>query len=113
MAESNAVAEIEKVADRYIAVWNEPNADSRREAVAGLWIEDGTYTDPLVAVEGHQDIEGVISGVRKQFPGYVFRLTGNADAHHNVVRFRWKLVPEESDGSVVEGFDVAVVSDDG
>ncbi len=44
MAESNAVAEIEKVANRYIAVWNEPNADSRREAVAGLWIEDGTYT---------------------------------------------------------------------
>ena len=48
----------------------------------------------MVAVEGHQDIEGVISGVRKQFPGYIFRLTSNADAHHNVVRFRWKLVPE-------------------
>ena len=26
VAESNAVAEIEKGADRYIAVWNEPNA---------------------------------------------------------------------------------------
>jgi len=112
VAESNAVAEIEKVADRYIAVWNEPDAESRRQAVAGMWTEDGTYTDPLAAVEGRQDIEGVIAGVREQFPGHVFRLIGNADAHHNVLRFRWELVPEGSDESVVEGFDVAVVADD-
>jgi hypothetical protein len=36
VTESKAVAEIEKVADRYIAVWNEPHAESRRYAVAGL-----------------------------------------------------------------------------
>ncbi len=112
MAESNAVAEIEKVADRYIAVWNEPDAESRRQAVARLWTEDSTYTDPLAAVEGRQDIERVITGVREQFPGHAFRLIGNADAHHNVVRFRWELVPEGTDESVVEGFDVAVVADD-
>lgn len=113
MTQSNAVAEIEKVADRYIAVWNEPDAESRRRAVAGLWTEDGIYTDPLAAAEGRQDIEEVISGVREQFPGYVFRLIGNADGHHNVVRFRWELVSEGGDKSVVEGFDVAVVADDG
>ncbi len=68
MAERNAVEEIEKIAERYIAVWNEPDAESRRQAVAGLWTEDGTYTDPLAAVEGHVDIEGVIASVRGQFP---------------------------------------------
>lgn len=113
MAESNAVAEIEKVADRYIAVWNEPDAESRRQAVAGMWTEDGTYIDPLTAAEGRQAIEEVITGVREQFPGYVFRLIGNADVHHNVLRFRWELVPEGGDESVVGGFDVAVVADDG
>ncbi len=107
MTESKTVAKVEKVADRYIAVWNEPDAESRRYAVAGLWTEDGTYTDPLVAVEGRQGIEGMIAGVREQFPGHVFRLIGDADAHHNVVRFRWELIPEGSDESVVEGFDVA------
>ena len=113
MAESNAVTQIEKVADRYIAVWNEPDAEGRRRAVAELWTEGGTYTDPLVAAEGWQAIEEVINGVREQFSGYVFELIGDADAHHNVVRFRWELVPEGSDESVVEGFDVAVVADDG
>lgn len=113
MAQSNPVAEIEKVADRYIAVWNEPDAESRRQAIAALWTEDATYTDPLAAVEGRQDIEGVIASVRDQFPGHAFRLLGDADAHHNVLRFRWELVPEGSEESVVEGFDVAVVADDG
>jgi hypothetical protein len=107
VTESKAVAEIEKVADRYIAVWNEPHAESRRYAVAGLWTEVGTYTDPLGTVEGRQAIERVIAGVRKQFPGHVFRRIGDADAHHNLVRFSWGLVPEGSDESVVESFDVA------
>ena len=113
MTQSNAVTRIEDIPQRYIAVWNEPDAESRRRTVAGLWTEDGTYTDPLAAAEGRQAVEGVITGVREQFPGHFFRLLGNADTHHNVVRFRWELVPEGGDESVVEGFDVAVVADDG
>lgn len=114
MTQSNAVTRrVEEIPQRYIAAWDEPDAESRRRAIAGLWTEDGTYTDPLAAAEGRQAIEGVITGVREQFPGHTFRLLGNADTHHNVVRFRWELVPEESDESVVEGFDVAVVADDG
>ena len=113
MAESNALAETEKVADRYMAVWNEPDAESRRQAVAALWTEDGTYTDPLVAVEGHEAIAAMIVGVREQFPGLVFRSLGDIDAHHDVARFGWELVPEGGGESLVVGFDVAVVADDG
>lgn len=58
MTESKAIAEVEKVADRYIAVWNELDKESQRHAVAELWTEDDTYTDPLSAVEGQQAIEG-------------------------------------------------------
>ncbi len=112
MTKSKAVSEIEKVADRYIMVWNEPDAKSWRHAVAGLWTEDGPYTDPLATVEGQRVIEGVTTGVREQFPGHIFRRIGSADTHHNVVRFRWELVPEGSNEPVVEGFDVAVVADD-
>ena len=86
MAQSNAVAQIEKVAESYIAVWNEPNAEGRRQAVVALWTEDGTYTDPLAAVEGHENIEGVIAGVREQFPGHAFRLVGDADGCCTKVR---------------------------
>jgi hypothetical protein len=111
--ESEAATPIRDVVDRYIAVWNEPDADARRRAVAELWTEDGTYTDPLAAAEGHEAIEAVIAGTREQFPGHVFKLFGDIDAHHGVVRFGWELVPEGGDESVVVGFDVAVATSNG
>ena len=113
MAESNAAATMGRVVDRYLAAWNEPDADARRLAVAELWTEDGTYTDPLAAVRGHEDIGEAIGGAREMFPGHVFRQIGGADAPHNVVRFGWELVPDDGGESVVVGFDVAVVAEDG
>ena len=113
MTENNAASKIEEAVDRYIAVWNEPDADIRRHAIAELWTEDGSYTDPLAGVEGHRAIGEMIAGARKQFQGCAFKLTGNIDAHHDIVRFGWELVPEGGAESVVIGFDVAVVTEGG
>jgi hypothetical protein len=33
----------QELAGRYVAVWNEPDAKLRREAIRGLWAEDGTH----------------------------------------------------------------------
>ncbi len=114
MKESEAGTPIRDVVERYIAVWNEPDAGARSRAVTELWTDEGTYTDPLAAAEGHEAIEAVIAGAREQFPGHVFKLIGDIDAHHDIVRFGWELVPEGGgDESVVVGFDVAVVAGDG
>ena len=32
----------EQLADRYMALWNEPDADRRRRMIAELWTEDGS-----------------------------------------------------------------------
>ncbi len=47
------------------------------------------------------------------FPGHVFEFAGKVDAHHDVVRFGWELVPEGGGEATVVGFDVAVVAEDG
>jgi SnoaL-like domain len=113
VTESDAATPIRDVVNRYIAVWNEPDADARSRAVAELWTEDGTYADPLATTEGHEAIEAVIAGAREQFPGHIFKLIGGIDAHHDIVRFGWELMPKGGDEPVVVGFDVAVVADDG
>jgi SnoaL-like protein len=107
------VSDLNDLTIRYIAAWNEPDADSRARAVAALWTEDGSYTDPLAAVEGHQGIMTVITKARQMFPGHVFTLSGNVDAHHNVVRFGWALAPAGAAEPAVIGFDVAVAAPDG
>ncbi|BCB87409.1 nuclear transport factor 2 family protein [Phytohabitans suffuscus] len=107
------MSDFKELADRYIAAWNEPDADVRRAAIGGLWADDGTYTDPLASVVGHDAIAAVVAGARERFPGYMFRLLGPVEGHHGIGRFAWELVPGAGGESVVEGSDVAVVGDDG
>ena len=102
--------EVEQVIDRYIATWNETDPATRRELIARAWTEDGSYLDPLMCGKGLDGIDAMIGGVQTQFPGYRLRRTGELDAHNNVVRFSWKLGPE--DGPAVDGsVDFGVVSD--
>lgn len=100
------------IAQNYIDTWNETDPAARRAAVERLWAADGSYTDPLADVRGHDQIEATIAAVRAQFPDFVFRLAGPVDAHHRQVRFGWELGPVDGEAPVV-GFDVAVADEHG
>lgn len=49
-----------ELADRYVAVWNEPSPDARRAAVSALWAEDGVHVlqppEDAVKAAGSLDI---------------------------------------------------------
>ncbi|GIH12833.1 nuclear transport factor 2 family protein [Rugosimonospora africana] len=107
------MSDFTELVGRYLAIWNEPDASVRRAAIAGVWTESGSYTDPLAAVDGHDAIDALIGAARAQFPGLVFESNGPVDAHHNTARFGWRLVPAGGGDSIVEGFDVAVLAEDG
>ncbi|MGY1729293.1 nuclear transport factor 2 family protein [Geodermatophilus sp. SYSU D01062] len=100
------------LADRYLAAWNETDPAARRALVEALFTEDVTYTDPLADVAGRDGLDATIAAVQAQFPGFVFRLAGPADAHHGQVRFTWHLGPDGAEPPVT-GFDVAVTDGDG
>jgi SnoaL-like domain len=100
------------LAARYLAVWNETDPAARRAAVTDLFTEDARYTDPLADVTGRDAIEATIAAVQAQFPGFVFRLAGPVDAHHEQVRFTWHLGPEGQEAPIA-GFDVAVTDGNG
>ncbi|MFI6817011.1 nuclear transport factor 2 family protein [Nonomuraea sp. NPDC050328] len=98
---------------RYLAAWNETDADARAKAVADLWTEDGTYTDPLADVAGHEAIAAVIAGAQGMFPGLVFTAGQVFEAHHDVARFTWHLAPEGATEPVAIGFDVVRLTPEG
>jgi hypothetical protein len=72
-----------------------------------LYTSDASYTDPLAVAEGREAIAATIAAVREQFPGFVFRLAGPVDGHHNQARFGWELGPAGQPAPIV-GFDLAV-----
>ena len=100
------------LADRYLAAWNETDPAARTAAVAALFADDVLYTDPLVAAEGRPALEATIAAVQQRFPGFVFRLSGTADAHHAQLRFGWELGPAGQDAPIA-GSDVALVDEGG
>lgn len=103
-----------RVVERYLDSWNQADGDARRAAIAELWSTDGTYVDPLADVVGHDGLASLIEAIQQQLPGHVFRLVdGSVDAHHNVMRFGWELVPTEGGEPVAVGFDVAVTGAEG
>ncbi|MEU6714834.1 nuclear transport factor 2 family protein [Nonomuraea sp. NPDC046802] len=98
--------------ERYVAAWNETDPAARAKAVAELWTEEGTYTDPLADVVGHAAIAAVIEGAQGMFPGLVFTPGDLYDAHHHISRFTWHLGPEGGE-PVATGFDVVELAEDG
>jgi hypothetical protein len=121
-----------ELADRYIAVWNEPSPEARRAAVSELWTEDGVHIlEPpeevakvagrpgigLTAVfqaRGHEELVARITSAHEEFVAsgqMTFRLGGDVTRPHDMVRFRWEGV---SDGEVVGGgSDVLLLDVDG
>jgi hypothetical protein len=112
LGESGHMTTYTEIARRYIDSWNETDPAARRAAVDSLYAEDATYIDPLAVAEGREAIASTIAAVQQQFPGFVFRLAGPVDGHHNQARFGWELGPAGEPAPIV-GFDVAVTDDDG
>ncbi|MFE2377448.1 nuclear transport factor 2 family protein [Streptomyces sp. NPDC059398] len=104
----------ETAVDRYFEAWNAAGrpAETAR-AVAAAWTEDGSYTDPLADVSGHDGIAAVITAAGEQFPGFEFRRTGTVDGHHGIARFGWELVSRADGSAPVAGFDVIALAEDG
>ncbi len=98
---------------RYLEAWNAGDPAARAEAVAAAWTQDGGYTDPLADVSGHDGISALIAAVREQFPGFVFRLSGDVDGHHDTARFSWELVSAADGSAPVAGSDVITLDGQG
>jgi hypothetical protein len=102
-----------KLVEGYFAMWNEADAAARREVVTATWTPDATYVDPMFGADGYDGLDTMVAAVHEQFPGHVFRLTGDVDAHHDRLRWTFALVPEAGGAPVATGLDVAVVAADG
>jgi hypothetical protein len=98
--------------ERYLACWNETDAEARRALIAANWSEHPHYTDPLVDIEGRAALDATIAAVQQQFLGLVFTAVGPVDAHHQQARFSWGLGPQDAEPIVI-GFDVVALDDDG
>lgn len=49
------------IADRYIAIWNEADAERRRALIAEAWTENCSYVDPLMRADDRDQIHALVT----------------------------------------------------
>lgn len=122
----------QELANRYVAVWNEPDAGVRRKAVEALWTEDGVHLlePPEEIVEratgigvtaslqarGHEELINRVSTAYGEFvaPGeYEFVPHGEAAVLQDMVKLRWAMVPAGGGEALAIGIDLLLLGPDG
>lgn len=82
------------IAERYTAVWNEPDPAARRQAVAGLWTEDGVEFVENVRFSGHDGLVDRVAEAHRQFVAsgdYTVTHDGSAIRHGDLVVLTLRL----------------------
>jgi hypothetical protein len=121
-----------ELAERYSAVWNEPDPGARRSAIEALWTEDALVllqpplemiaaandlgVAPSLRVRGHDELEARVTRAYEQFvapEGNVFRSRPDAQRLDDVVKFAWELVPAGGDEVIGSGMTFVTVGRDG
>jgi hypothetical protein len=109
---TNANGRIVELVDRYIAMWNETDAERRRGLIAKIWADDASYLDPVLSGEGLDGIDAMVKAVHEKYPGHRFKRTSDVNAHHDRAQFAWELGPEGG-RALVKGVDFATLSKEG
>jgi hypothetical protein len=107
---------LQQVVDRYVALWNEPDAERRRAGIAEVWAPDAAHFTPSMEAHGHAGLETRIAGAYDRFVAtgqYVFRHCGNIAGHHDTVKFNWQMVPSGGGPVAALGFDFLVLDGEG
>ncbi|MDQ6437346.1 nuclear transport factor 2 family protein [Mesorhizobium sp. LHD-90] len=104
------MTELNRIAERYIAAWNETDAAKRKALLDATFTGDISYADPVMQGDGHDGLGALIEGAQQKFAGFRFSLKGTPDGFADYIRFSWALGPAGAE-SVVEGTDVGVVKD--
>ena len=138
MTETQAFVDISsrsaaELAKKYVALWNEPDADRRRRMIAELWAEDGTHIlqppqeirelaaqpgiglTAILAAQGHEEIAARAAGAYEHWVGserLSFRGRDDAARLDDVVKLHWEAVGQDST-VVAVGLSFLVLAADG
>jgi hypothetical protein len=108
--------ELNQFADRYVAVWNEPDAAKRRQQIAALWVDEGEHYVEATKFVGLEALERRVVDAHNEFvrdAGNRFRAVPGARREGDVVTFYWEMLPAAGDTVLGKGLEFMIVTERG
>jgi hypothetical protein len=110
------MTDVKEFVDRYVNIWNEPDAERRRQTVRELWQEDARHLVRTIEAVGHDGIELRVRTAYEKWvkeKGIIFRLRDGVDSHHETIKLRWEMLPAAGGEVISIGLDFLVLGGDG
>ena len=85
------------ITDRYVAVWSEPDPQSRRAAIASLWEPDGVEYVEGTQFRGHEELDARIAHAYDEFVAsgkYSVTMADDVTRHDDIITFAVQLSTE-------------------
>jgi hypothetical protein len=108
--------ELNLFADRYVALWNERDAEKRRQEIAALWVEEGEHYVEAGKFVGRDALERRVGEAHDVFvrgAGNRFRAVPGARREGDVVTFYWEMLPATGDTVLGKGLEFMIVTETG
>ncbi|WP_345433724.1 nuclear transport factor 2 family protein [Actinoallomurus vinaceus] len=96
-ASTTSTIDLEQIVGRYVAVWSEPDPESRRSAIADLWAPDGVEFIEGVQFRGYEELNARITEAYRQFVEsgeYDVTSADDVTVHRDIVTFTVQLIPQ-------------------
>lgn len=106
---------LQQFAERYMAVWNEADAEHRSQCIREIWTEDAIQCTSQNEYHGHQSLLKRVTTNYETFvqaQGLRFRVR-NVEAHHDAVKLIWEMLPAQGGEIAGSGVLFLLLSDDG
>ena len=104
------------LADRYVAVWSEPDAAKRKDAIAAMWTPDARWRLSERDPPGYGALGRLIVGAKERSgaeSGICYRAAPTARLRGDVLTFRWEMVLAGSETVLAGGIEFLIVDDEG
>jgi hypothetical protein len=101
------------LADRYVAVWNEPDAAKRSSAIAALWAPDAPSHTRAGGYGALTKLTLAQTGKSARREGVRYRAAQTARFRGDVLTFRWEMLLADSETVLASGLEFLIVDEDG
>jgi hypothetical protein len=122
----------QQIADRYNAIWIEPDPETRRRMIPEIWAPDARHVlDPPQEVReaaaklsmrstfesrGHAELEQRVTSAYEEFiaPGeFTFRGRDDAQRVGDMVKFGWEMIRKSDGETMGVGLEIVELDADG